>query len=400
MRMDSNSLSKEQSELAVVFQPDLSINTKSETNDKNRPPSPASSKSVPISDLKSRCIGCFCVLICVISWIAIAELEPVLFAGTSFSDKPFFLQYTANSMLMLCIIPWAILKVVDRTPFARNQILDESLIMLNTENVPSYQSVRGKNMDSPSSSKALIMVPSAIIVSGLNSLQNYLWFVSLYYTIAAVNNTIYQLQCVFVLIFSMSILGHKPTVFNILSVIVSAFGVAMISCFGTESEDNPSVEPNTFGIVMVLCSAVIVALMQVMMHRVEQTHFDQEDSLQKLKDMLFFQFLIGTAVVTLWWPGFVVLDLLGIEPFMFPVGDEQWIKLFAFSALCFSFVIGWLIGITYRGALFMSLGILLVVPVSFVVDVWFYGLEISAVTIAGTVCVVVGFLLMQKGSLE
>ena len=288
-------------------------------------------------------------------------------------------------MLMLCIIPWAILKACDRTRFARKQILDESLIALDM-NAPSHQS----------SLRALVQ--SAIIVSGFNSLSSYLWFISLYYTIAAVNNTIYQSQCVFVLLFSICILGHKPTAFNILSVIVSAFGVAMISFFGTESEDNPSVEPNTFGIVMVLCAALSVALMQVMMHRVEQTHFDQEDSFQKLKDMLFFQFLMGAAVLTLSWPCFVVLDRIGIEPFMFPVGGEQWIKLFAFSALCVSFVLGWLVGITYSGAMFMSIGTMLVVPVSFVVDVWFYDLEISAVTIVGTVCVVVGFLLMQKGS--
>jgi len=420
--------SREQSELASISKPVLTIDINynprhSKTAPRtlhrkelglNAPTQSTSSittKPVSISNFKSRSIGIVCVTICIITWIAIAELEPVLFAGTAFSEKPFFLQYVANSMLILCIVPWAVLKVIDRKHCVPRCFWSESLIVLNAIKVPSYQSVdgmdgadpmdialksRGTTRSRPSTLRSLVM--SAIMLSALNSLQNYLWLISLFYTIVAVNTTIYQSQCVFVLLLSVCILGHKPTAFHVLSVIVSVIGVVLISCFGAESEDNPSVDPSSFGVALCLIAAVVVALMQVMMHRVEQRHFDQGDVVQKLKDMLFFQFLMGVAVLTLWWPGFIVLDVSGIEPFVLPQGDEQWMKLIGLCALSLVFLMAYLVGITFSGALFISVGTLMVVPVSYVVDVWLYDLELSAVTIAGTVCVVIGFLLMQKGS--
>ena len=238
----------------------------------------------------------------------------------------------------------------------------------------------------------------AITVSGLLAFQNYIWFLSLYSTIVAVNTTIYQSQCVWVLLFSMCLLGTKPTITKCLSVVFSLLGVALISFLGQESEHNDDVHQNALGLALCLTASVIYALMQVMMARFERQLFDQEDHFQKLKDVLFFKFMMGLSVFTLWWPGFFILDLVGLESFVFPDTVTLWMNVMTLSAVVLTFVISYLIGITYSGPLFMSVGTLLVVPTGYVVDIYLYDLSLSTFTVLGSSCIVVGFLLMQKGS--
>jgi len=395
-------------------------------------------KPVPTLDMQSRCIGIVCILVCICTWIGMAELEPVLFAGTPFAEKPFFLQYVANSCLMLCIIPWCVLETIGRMRrhfqvdsdtitrggdtvggryrskslsqrnYRKRTMSESTSIFLNTAMMPSYHSIDltpmgnlsklsnlSKVSETQSSGIRALVIPS-ITVSGLLAAQNYLWFMSLYSTIVAVNTTIYQSQCVWVLLFSMYLLGTKPTVSKFMSVLFSVIGVAMISFLGQESEHNAVVNQNALGLVLCLSASVIYALMQVLMSRFEREHFDQDDHVQKLKDVLFFKFMMGAAVFLLWWPGFILLDVVGLETFVFPDSIEIWMNVMTLSVVVITFVIAYLIGITYSGALFMSVGTLLVVPTSYVVDIYLYDLNLSTFTVLGSSCIVVGFLLMQK----
>ena len=263
-------------------------------------------------------------------------------------------------------------------------------------NIPNTLSISSKSSISPTLTLKYreLLIPS-ITVSILYFINNYLWLVSLYYTIAAINNTIYQSQCIFVLIFSVFLLNKKLTIYNILSVISSIIGVALISFFGKEKENNSNIDPTYFGIILCLSASVIYALFQVKMNQIEKKYFDQNNEYNKFKHMLFFQFLMGFNILLLCWPGFIILDYFAIEIFVFPLNTTEWVSIMIITSLSFTYCITILIGITFSGALFMSIGTLLVIPFTYIMDIWLYNLIITPISIIGTVFVIIGFVLMQ-----
>ena len=52
-------------------------------------------------------IGIICIIIIVMSWIALIEITPLL---SSNFTKPYFLSYFASSSAILMIIPWFIIE--------------------------------------------------------------------------------------------------------------------------------------------------------------------------------------------------------------------------------------------------------------------------------------------------
>eukprot|EP01084_Bolivina_argentea_P056437 103304_1 len=355
--------------------------------------------------LHSRLIGFVCVVICIVAWISMAEIEPLLFAHSF--QKPYFLNYIATCSLMTMIIPYLILHTVDtvRTKLRDNKrriITEFTSINSFTNRFANYRTMqlttnRLRLPDVPPihSQYKKLLIPS-ITVSLLYFSNNYLWFISLYYTIAAVNNTIYQSQCIFVLIFSVVMLKKKPTKYNIMSVISSIIGVALISLLGREHEDNSSVQPDLFGILSCLSAALIYALFQVQMNAIEQQYFDQTNNYNKFKNMLFFQFMMGANIAVLTWPGFLILNYVGVESFVFPLNGNEWISIMILSTFTITYCITYIIGICFSGALFMSIGTLLVIPFTYVVDIWLYQLVITPVSVIGSCFVIIGFVLMQQ----
>eukprot|EP01084_Bolivina_argentea_P106885 191158_1 len=148
-------------------------------------------------------IGMICLLIWIICTITACETEPLL---SNTYQKPFLLTYTATSLLILMIIPWSIIHKYNDN----NKNLSE---LTKLKNIPqhqiNYNTIDKKNNQYqylPNKIKQLI---TYITISLLYFFSTYLWWLSLYYTIASVNNTLFQSQCVFVLIFSVFILKKK-----------------------------------------------------------------------------------------------------------------------------------------------------------------------------------------------
>eukprot|EP01084_Bolivina_argentea_P310510 537341_1 len=149
----------------------------------------------------SRFIGFICILLCIITWIGMAETEPLLFAHTF--QKPYFLTYLATSSLMLMIIPYFILNIRDKIKTKSNKRIMNELTSINTikNRVLNYRTMNHtvghfsniSQIQLATKRYKQLLVPS-ITVSLLYFFNNYLWFISLYYTIASVNTTIYQSQ--------------------------------------------------------------------------------------------------------------------------------------------------------------------------------------------------------------
>ena len=180
--------------------------------------------------------------------------------------------------------------------------------------------------------------------------------------------------------------------------LLSLSGVAMIALLGDESEDDAAVDPSPIGVVFCLLAAMTFALFQVRMSQIEKKYFEQETK-GKLMDTLLFQALMGMSVCALAWPGLIVLGALQIEPFAVPNVLECVALLFS-TSMSMIYYGALLIGIAYKGALFMSTGVLLAIPAMFGVDMVLHGLVLTPFTIVGSLCIMIGFAVMQmnKGS--
>merc|ERR1719384_538421 len=99
---------------------------------------------IDAKQIHSRYIGFFCVSICIICWIAEAELEPLLTAHSF--QKPYFLNYLSSSSLILMIIPYFIMlsaeTLKDKFRKNRKQILNElsNINALSAKKIMNYHS--------------------------------------------------------------------------------------------------------------------------------------------------------------------------------------------------------------------------------------------------------------------
>jgi len=348
--------------------------------------------------------------------IGISELDPLLFAHRY--QKPYFLIYLTQTTYTLMIIPWCILKLRSMRDQTSKPVMPRAAAVsmcelessrLRCHSFSSYQSItiNGSEFEAlrlPPTAKLsqhLLCVSSkmrrfllpAMSVSALVFTSNYLFFQALYYSIASVNNVLFQSQCVFVLFFSILFLGHRLTLSAALSVVLSVSGVAMIALLGDESEDDSAVDPSPIGVVFCLLSAVAFALFQVRMSAIEQKCFAQQTR-AKLMDTLLFQALMGMSAFALAWPGMIVLDALQIEPFELPNVLECVALLFS-TSMSMIYYGALLVGIAYKGALFMSTGVLLAIPAMFAVDMVVHGLVLTLFTVVGSLCIMIGFAVMQ-----
>ena len=108
-----------------------------------------------------------------------------------------------------------------------------------------------------------------------------------------------------------------------------------------------------------------------------------------------FLFLGVTGVVTLlfYWPGIVVLDLLGWETFQLP----NWTQLGLFGVnMILDDInnIALLLAISWTTPLFVGMGSLLNIPVSVLLDVLLHSYLLPWVGFLGVVGIVVGFILL------
>merc|ERR1712154_310947 len=95
------------------------------------------------------------------------------------------------------------------------------------------------------------------------------------------------------------------------------------------------------------------------------------------------------------WPGFIVLNVTGIEPFALPQTYDDFVTIILPLLLDAVFIASFIIGITLNGAIFMSLGALAVIPASFVVDVWFHGLEVTWLAVIGSFFIFFSFVVIE-----
>jgi len=103
----------------------------------------------------------------------------------------------------------------------------------------------------------------------------------------------------------------------------------------------------------------------------------------------------GVFTLVLVWPFFPLLDATGVEPFVWPVPAGKWPLLVLNAALDTVYNALLLLGILVAGPLVISVGVMLVVPASMVVDGLLNSTVFHPVAVVGVVCIVLGFVVLK-----
>ncbi|KAJ1755425.1 hypothetical protein LPJ58_004219 [Coemansia sp. RSA 1591] len=112
----------------------------------------------------------------------------------------------------------------------------------------------------------------------------------------------------------------------------------------------------------------------------------------RLDAPLFFG-AVGLANIVLLWPGLIILDATGLEPFILPRTGSVW-AMVAVNALVGTFVSDylWLQAMLMTSPLVVTLGLALTIPLSMAGDVLLKGVEVSLPYYVGALLVLAAFI--------
>mmetsp|Transcript_59255 Transcript_59255/g.72470 ORF Transcript_59255/g.72470 Transcript_59255/m.72470 type:complete len:436 (-) Transcript_59255:73-1380(-) len=326
--------------------------------------------------VKNKVGGMICIAICVITWVSMSELIPVL---DSDWNHPYFLRFCVNFGYTYFVIVWLIVRKIRMKKYKKQNII------INYPNKNWYKK---------------LFIDSAIINLSI-LISCWIWYISLDHTGAAVNNTIYQSSVVVAYVLSILFMGTKVKTQKNIGVIISLIGLIIVTMGNkilikiwpnVSLPDNDDETPTTTaGIVLCIISTVMYGINEVYFQHISNKYFHEK---YNVEDSLLCLAMMGISTLMFCWPMFIILNF-NIEPFSFPptLSDTMGI-----IATCLGDSLYWaavLIGISLTDAVFIAMGQLLVIPVSFLADVLFHNLKITFMPVFGSLCIAIGFTLME-----
>jgi len=222
----------------------------------------------------------------------------------------------------------------------------------------------------------------------------YMWYLSLRETMVALNNSLYQSQCIFVYLLSVLFLGELITFRKACAIFVAFTGVFLVSFGNQHHHDNKNTQVNTVkGVMMCLISAFCFAIYEVTVKYVENNYNDEEYA---VRDSMYFLGNCGflclvTGPLMLWF-----CHYFGLEHFDLPPDEESLIILIEICVLDGIFNAALVLGVTVTSPYLVGIGLLLVIPSSFLADIVLGKLHtVSWIQIFGIVLIAAGFLILK-----
>jgi len=192
-----------------------------------------------------------------------------------------------------------------------------------------------------------------------------------------------------VVIYGLSVpLLREPVVRTSIAALMLSLAAASLFLVGSQlQKDHESgTQETTHGVLLGCITPVFWAVSDVFFSWAASDLFTQT---QLLRDSMHFQGLTGLWTVAFFWP-----VCLAVEGVAIPSAEAVPMLLLAvFSMVVCNLSISF--GITKSSPFVMGVGGMMTVPISFGVDHWLHNYVPSSYTIAGAVCVFVGFLMLQ-----
>eukprot|EP00746_Dinoflagellata_sp_MGD_P019957 gnl/MRDRNA2_/MRDRNA2_146399_c0_seq1.p1 gnl/MRDRNA2_/MRDRNA2_146399_c0~~gnl/MRDRNA2_/MRDRNA2_146399_c0_seq1.p1 ORF type:complete len:298 (+),score=59.64 gnl/MRDRNA2_/MRDRNA2_146399_c0_seq1:106-894(+) len=240
----------------------------------------------------------------------------------------------------------------------------------------------------------------------------------------AANTVICQSQCIFVYGLSICLLGERLERNKVLGVILAIGGVALIV---SQKEKEKGVHENAICYFWCLVNNCLYAFFVVLYDRFyvgkapQQGNVETngEGSFVSDENALFehesvtpkngIKFSLGDVVLALGLRGLVVflitgpvlgfLNWTGLEKLQAPEESETW-TFFTITLMDWMFNAGFLLGIVVLSGLWVTVGLVLVVPAGLITDVVLHDLRVTNLAILGAFFVIAAFFLVNIPSKE
>jgi len=339
-------------------------------------------------------IGLVISLLLAISWVGSAQFSQIANTGNQEKfNSPYFTTWFSTLWMIFCYPGYLLFSVLKprRYQIKTAEIFRESRNIFGDKGITVGQVFYG-------------VLPFNIVWI----LTNYVYVFSLTYISATEASAILSSNVAFVYVMALFILNGQIFVIRIVSSLICIGGVVLfyyaIDQFGANtiiSDDNSTnvsyettAVPDSgsvassdqlVGILLALAAAFGSALYKVCFKRAVGN--------ASLGQVSLFLSLLGLCNATILWVPALVLNLTGVE--IAEPGYIPWEFLCGSSvlSLVFNFLINF--GVAYTYPLFISIALMLGIPINAGVDILFRGEEFSLLQLSAALLIIVGFCFMM-----
>ncbi|KAH1345081.1 hypothetical protein KXV68_003989 [Aspergillus fumigatus] len=364
-----------------------------------------------------RSLGICLLLLVVVLWTASNFLASTIFADNSYS-KPFFVTYINSSLFIIplfSIILGRLFKLWRQGRLSQIDSIQSLLLHLDSHDSkrealdvphPSSFADRQQSENEVDSYGKLGLRATARLSFQfclLWVLANYFAMACLQYTTVGSTTILTSTSGVWTLIFGAMIGVERFTVRKLAGVIASLIGIILISRVDLSSTDSPPGDDGSSGTFPHKTTAEIalgdaMAAFSAVMYGVYTIVLKRQVGDESRVNMVLFFGLVGLFNMLLLWPGFVILQFTGIEPFVLPDTGRIWtiVLVNSFSSLVSD--ICWAYAMLLTTPLVVTVGLSLTIPLSLVGQIFLQGQYSSAIYWFGAAIVFLSFLVVNHES--
>lgn len=311
---------------------------------------------------KKSIIGCVIVVFLALSWVGAQQFAQAAVRLHSF-DAPYFMTWFSTCWMLLCFPGYLVfVALVERN--------GERFL----HHVNQSKNIFGRH--------PVTVVEFFKIILTLNIIWlavNYLYIYGLKYIAASDASAIMVSNVAFVYLLSLCVLGERLYVIRVAATALCVAGVVLFGyAEGFKGSDNMII-----GVAMIIASAFGAAVYKVTFKKVigEGT----------LGQVSLFLTLLGVANVTIMWSVNIILHVTHVEGFSYHGIPWNAVIFSSILGLVFNFLVNF--GIAYTYPLFISIAMMVGIPINVTVDVLFHGEVFTVVRIIATLLVFAGFAL-------
>lgn len=227
----------------------------------------------------------------------------------------------------------------------------------------------------------------ALIFCPLWFAANALFNASLSTTSVASNTILSSTSCIWALFLSKLLLNQDVVRWHkLVAVGMSVGGSCLIAFSDTSSDGNHSITGDALALLSAFFYGAYTTTIKWLLPTESRYYMG----------MLFG--FVGIINVCFMWPGLLVLDATGLEPFKLPSFEVLWsLVVNALIGTNLSDVM-WAKSVVLTSPLVATLGLSLSTPVAMIADAVFNGSTYNAMYISGAISVTVGFIVCSLGS--
>jgi len=247
--------------------------------------------------------------------------------------------------------------------------------------------------------KNLIVAPLSLIAFA----AGYAWYHSLFLTHISINTVVYNCNFSTVFILSVIMLRERVNWSKAFSAVLSIIGVFLVTFDSIGSNQWYTSNQEVLGIGLALLAIFFFALYAVLMKCIEISPSTRQvisgpiphaPQLVGASDGMNVLGLLGFWNMVLVAPILAIAHVTKWETFALPTDMETWCLLFINAGLNTLFNVGLLMGIAFATPFTMSMGLILSIPVSILLDTFLNDYLLGTQASIGAGCIIFGYVFM------